>query len=150
MVRLFVWMEQSEWDQDSITMNLAENQRLKLPILQWLLLVFLSAGLASSSFQYQSVRPFACIENTLYRKSPATNSATVAIYRQRFRMAFIFQNLNIQLKSLQFLSGKLQLLHELILNRNPVFLTLVLHFNFPSILPRCSTVSFGPDFIFRP
>ncbi|HEV7381737.1 MAG TPA: hypothetical protein VGN64_18200 [Dyadobacter sp.] len=127
-------------------MKIAEPYRLKLPILQWLLLVFLSAGLVNSSFQYRSVKPFSFVENTLYGKSRNTR---VALYTLTPSRVFLIKTINLQTRTLQFLSEKLQIRHGLAFHRNPSIQTLFLRFNIPSILPGRSTFASEPDFIFH-
>ena len=85
-------------------MNTTQPYRLQFPIFRWLFLVFLSAGLANSSFQFESLRPVYCVENvSSIRKNLADNKRTIR-FAAPYKTGFKLQTLRLQSIRLAFLA----------------------------------------------
>ncbi len=107
--------------------------RFKLPLVHWLLLAFLSAGIANGIYQHQSVRPVSTIEN-LISCVAASQARTKAVHYYTYRpTTYKPQLLNEQLKHLLLRSIQLTLTCNMAIQDYPskVPVTLSNRFYFP-------------------
>lgn len=85
--------------------NTTHPYKLQFPIFRWLFLVFLSAGLANSSFQFESLRPVSRIENVFsVHKNLADNTRTIRFAAPYHQTGFKPQTLRLQSIRLAFLA----------------------------------------------
>jgi len=101
-------MARSEWDQDKNMVEIAQSYKIKFPIFQWLFLAFLSAGLANDSFQFQSVRPVATVENVVSNRQHFINAAKTIRYDSFTKSTYIPQTIRLQTIRLNFLSQQIE------------------------------------------
>jgi hypothetical protein len=84
--------------------------KINLPIFQWLLLAFLSAGLSNAAFHFQSVRPVSQVESVYSHGLLLTNSsATVRFANSAVANIYQPRALHLQSNKLYYLSQKLDL-----------------------------------------
>lgn len=106
-------MVQYEWDQNDFRMKYPVTYSLKLPIFQWLLLVFLSAGLTNDAFYYQSTRPVSGIETVFtdwLHQSKIEKEIHSSVPNRRKHQP---KTIHLQTIKYLFLSQKLNTLHKI-------------------------------------
>ena len=139
-------MGRSEWGQDKNMIETTQSYRIKFPIFQWLFLVFLSAGLANGTFQFQSVRPVPTVENVISNRQYFTKTAKTIRYGSFTKSPYKSQTIRLQTIRLNFLSQKLEVSSKISFRFHPA----INHFrscNKSVFTARCTTTSPDDDLI---
>lgn len=90
--------------------EMTNRQPIRLPMLQWLLLAFLSLGLANDSFHFQSLRPVSQIENVFSVWQSVPKTARTVHYGDSTRINHPSPTIRLQSIRYLFLSHRLETL----------------------------------------